>query len=204
MPIIASTTASTYAPCPAGNHLAICYQMVEIGTEVSDFQGQKKSLHRVRLTWELPNERKIFNPDKGEQPYSLSRDYTLSMHEKATLRKDLESWRGKAFNEDEAKSFDVTRLMGKPCLLNIIHTEKDGKTFANIAGVAAIIKGMEIPKQENPSFVFSYLDSTKEDFLKLPEWLQERMKKTPEYSKFIHGGHEEIAPEPQPSDDLPF
>jgi hypothetical protein len=46
----------------------------------------------------------------------ISKEFTLSMHEKSTLRQFLESWRGKAFTEKEALSFDVTALIGKPCL----------------------------------------------------------------------------------------
>ena len=80
-----------------------------------------KQVNKVRITWELPTELKVFNPDKGEQPQAISKEFTLSMHEKSSLRAFLTSWRGKGFTEDEAKAFDVTKLLGVPCMLSIVH-----------------------------------------------------------------------------------
>jgi len=207
MPIIANKKEGfTSDPAPAGNHLAICYSMVEIGTEEFEYLGVKKKAHKVRISWELCHEKKVFKPENGEQPFVLSRDYTLSMHEKSTLRGDLESWRGRAFTEDEAKAFDITVLIGKPCMLNVIHTEKNGNTYANISNVTSLPKGMAMPPQTNPSLIFSYADSTLADFEKLPEWLRDRMKKTPEYGKLTNRGHEESAPShvPDMESNLPF
>src|SRR5688500_13440346 len=106
---------------PAGNYVARCYQMIEIGTVKENIMGDEKTLHKVRIGWELPTELKVFNPEKGEQPLVISKEYTLSMNEKSNLRKDLKSWRGKDFTEDEARKFDITALVGVPCMLNIIH-----------------------------------------------------------------------------------
>lgn len=182
--ITAKASEKQFDLVPAGNHLAICYQMIEIGTETVDFNGEVKKVHRVRIVWELSNEKKVFDPAKGEQPYSIGKDYTLSMHEKATLRHDLQSWRGKAFTDDEASSFDITKLIGKPCMLNVIHrTSKNGGTYANIAGVTAVPKGMNVPTQVNPSFVFSFDEWNDSKFATLPEWLRKRIEVTPEFKK---------------------
>ena len=99
--------------------------MIELGHIDTEFNGEKKKAHKVMLTWELPEELAVFNEDKGPEPYSVSKTYTLSMHEKSTLRKDLESWRGKGFTELEAAKFDITKLLGVPCLLTI--TRQPGK-----------------------------------------------------------------------------
>lgn len=185
MPITAQTSGKTFELVPAGNHLARCYQMIEIGTEEKEFKGEKKKQYAVRIVWELPNEKKVFDPAKGEQPFSIGKDYTLSMHEKSTLRHDLQSWRGKAFSEDEAKAFDITKLLGVPCMLNVIHvTSESGNQYAKIAGVTAIPKGFTCPPQINPSFVLSYdAIDFEEKFLTLPDWLKQRIEKTPEFAK---------------------
>lgn len=195
-----------FDPVPAGNHVARCYQMVEIGTEEAEFQGEKKNVHRVRITWELPNEKKVFNPEKGEQPYSVSKDYTLSMHEKATLRHDLQSWRGRAFTDEEAVAFDITKLLGKPCLLNIIHrTAQNGNTYANIAGVTAVPKGTIVPDQINPTFLLSYEDWDDAKFASLPDWLKQRIEKTPEFQARLETKSMPAATEEKAADDdLPF
>lgn len=185
MSITAKSSEKTFDLVPAGNHLAICYQMIEIGTEESDFQGELKKAYKVRVTWELCNEKKVFDPAKGEQPYSIGKDYTLSMHEKATLRHDLQSWRGKSFTDEEAGSFDITKLLGKPCMLNVIHntSKKTGNQYAAIAGVTAVPKGMTVPAQVNPSFVFSYDEWNDSKFATLPEWLRKRIEATPEFRR---------------------
>jgi len=76
----------------AGNYVARCYRMVEIGTCDEEFLGVKKQMHKVRIGWELPTELKIFNPEKGEQPCVIDKEYTLSLADKANLKKDLQSW----------------------------------------------------------------------------------------------------------------
>jgi hypothetical protein len=178
-----NTQTKNYEPVPSGNHVGRCVQMIEIGTVNYEWQGEKKTLHKVRVTWELPLETKVFHEDKGEQPYVVSKEYTLSMHEKSNLRKDLESWRGKPFTEAEAEAFDITKLLTAPCMLNIVHNVKDGNTYANIASITPLPKGMVCPPQVNPSFVLSYDDFDFDKYNSLPTWLKEKMETTPEFQK---------------------
>lgn len=168
---------------PSGLQVARCYSMLEIGTVSETWEGQSKNSKKVRLTFELPNELRVFKPENGEQPMSISKTFTLSMHEKAGLRKFLEQWRGKAFSEDEAKRFDVSNLLGAPCTLTIVHTEKDGKTFSNISSVAPVMKNMSCPDQINPNKILSYDAFDWEIYNSLPEFLQNQMAATPEYGR---------------------
>jgi len=64
------------------------------------------------------------------------------LHEKSALRKDLESWRGKKFTRDEEMGFDIERLIGVNCLLNITHNEVGDRTYANIVSIMPLAKGM--------------------------------------------------------------
>lgn len=203
MGITAKQSEKQFELVPAGNHLARCYQMIEIGTEEIEYNGEKKNVHRVRIVWELPNEKKVFNPEKGEQPFSIGKDYTLSMHEKATLRHDLQSWRGKAFTDEEANSFDITKLLGKPCMLNVIHEQgKNGNTYAKIAGVTAVPKGMPVPDQVNESFMLSFEDWDDKKFAALPDWLKQRIEKTHQFKSRLDGPIEEAKEDD--SSELPF
>ena len=71
----------------------------------------------------------------------IGRTFTASMSEKANLRKLIESWFGKKFPNDEAAAdFDCTKLLGYKCLLNVTHTEKGQKTYANVANATPIPK----------------------------------------------------------------
>lgn len=168
---------------PSGLQVARCYSMLEIGTVSETWEGQSKNSKKVRLTFELPNELRVFKPENGEQPMSISKTFTLSMHEKAGLRKFLEQWRGKAFSEDEAKRFDVSKLLGAPCTLTIVHTEKDGKTFSNISSIAPVMKNMSCPDQINPNKILSYDAFDWDIYNSLPEFLQNQMAATPEYGR---------------------
>src|SRR3954469_527949 len=121
MAINATSNGTKRELIPAGNYIARCYQMIHIGTVTEFILGEQKTMNKVRIGWELPTETRVFSQEKGDQPLVISKEFTLSMHEKSTLRKTLASWRGKDFNEEQAKSFDVTTLIGAPCMLNIIH-----------------------------------------------------------------------------------
>ena len=188
MAIIAKSSGNgdgvAYSPIPAGNYVARCYSMIDLGTREEEILGQKKIVHKVRVTFELPTELKVFNPEKGEQPCVISKEFTLSMNEKANLRAFLTSWRGKAFTEEEASAFDVTKLLGVPCLLNVIHKQgrKDpSKVFDEIASATPIPKGMVCPPQVNPTFEFSINEFDQAKFESMPNFLQEKIKGSDEY-----------------------
>lgn len=195
---------------PAGNYIARCYKMIQIGTVTEMVMGKPKVLHKIRIGWELPTETRVFNEEKGPQPLVIDNEYTLSMHEKSTLRSVLKSWRGKDFTEDEAKCFDVTKLLGVPCFLNIIH--RPGKTdptkmYQQIAGITPMPKGVQCPAQINPTFVLSYDDWSDEKYNQLPDFIKQKMASSVEYIKMRNPEHEEVnehASAQAEEDDLPF
>lgn len=168
---------------PAGNHVARCYGMIQIGTVEQEYMGEKKKLHKVMVDFELPLETAVFKEGEEAKPFVISKDFTLSFNEKSTLRKMLESWRGKAFTDQEAANFDITKLVGAPCMLNIVHkASADGtKTYANITGITPIPKGLQCPEQINPTRVLAYDAWNQELFMTLPEWLADKISSTPEY-----------------------
>lgn len=196
---------------PAGNYVARCYKMIEIGTIPTEYMGETKMLHKVRIGWELPTELKVFNPEKGEQPCVIDKEYTLSLGEKANLRKDLQSWRGKAFTESEAEAFDITKLLGATCMLNIIHVQgkKDAtKTYQSIGSVSPMPKGLVCPEQINPTFVFDFENFNGNIFETLPDFIKDQIKTSEEYKNVLSPnsfeviGAENINSEEH--DDLPF
>lgn len=186
MGIVAKKGGNSYEPLAAGNYAARCISMIHVGTIEEEFKGVKKWMDKVILTWEIPDEQKEFTEGKGLQPYVFSKDFTLSMYEKAALRKYLEGWRGKAFTNDEADAFDITALIGKTCLINIIHTEKGDKTYANISGVSAMPKGMTCLPQINPTVIFNVDEFDQDVFDKLHEFVQNKIKRSKEYERLMH------------------
>ena len=188
-----------FTPPPEGTHMAVCYRLVDLGTQQSTFNNETKRQHKIVISWELADEKM----DNGE-PFSIHQRYTFSLHEKAKLRADLEGWRGKRFDEAELEAFDLDGLLGKPCLLTVAHTKKADRVFANIMAIAKLPKNMP-----PPSAPFNRPHSFN---LKSPDWalfdamsvgLQDTIKKSPEYAearKGGGGGHSEA--DPPPVDDM--
>jgi hypothetical protein len=169
--------------------------MVHLGTVEENILGTVKKLNKVRVTWELPTELKVFKEEKGEQPCVISKEFTLSLHEKATLRNFLKNWRGKDFTDEEAKSFDIETLVGAPCMLNITHKpKKDGSgVYAEIGSVSAMPKGFVCPEQINPSFIFTYDDFDISKFEILPEFMRNKMVNSDEYKQLFSPHETEIS-----------
>jgi hypothetical protein len=135
----------------------------------------------------------------------VSAFFTNSLGEKATLRPILESWRGRAFTEEERNSFDLMAVLGKPCLISIIHTDK-GK--AKVAGVMALPKGTPVPKPHNPLKSFWIAEWDQAAFDALPKFFQDKIRESDEYverqiakSKGGGGGGAHFA---DMQDDVPF
>ena len=173
---------------PQGNYIARCYKMIEIGTVDEIILGEKKTMHKVRIGWELPTELRVFDKEKGEQPLVIDKEYTLSMHEKSALRKDLKSWRGKDFTEEQAKSFDIAKLLGAPCMLNIIHkTTRGGKDYAMISNISSLPKGFNCPPQINDTFEWNFEDKfDAAELEKMPDFIKDKVKSSAEYKTLMN------------------
>lgn len=205
MSIIAENKGSDFVLIPAGNHVARCFMMVQIGTikEESGIYAGKEQ-HKVRITWETPLECHDFG--NGLMPFSVSKEFTLSMNEKATLRKMLESWRGKSFTEEEAKAFDITKLLGVPCMINVIHkTSSKGSQYADISSIATLPKGFTAPDQVNLRTELSFNNWNQQIFESLPDFVKDKIKSSKEYKAMTMPGHTETPQSsPEENDDLPF
>tara|TARA_R110001599_G_scaffold156298_3_gene342175 strand:+ start:478 stop:1104 length:627 start_codon:yes stop_codon:yes gene_type:complete len=208
MPIIAKSTGATQRTlAPTGNHLARCVKMVHIGTAEETIQGKVKKLNKVKLYWELPDETHVFKEENGAEPFMVSKEYTLSMSDRANLRKDLESWRSKPFKEKQAEEFDITVLLGIPCMINVIHktAKSSGNEYVVVSGITPLPKRVECPEQIIPSFEFNF-DEKFSNFEELDEWTQGKIKETDEYKAKVNSNETETV-EDAPSDefdDMPF
>ena len=132
--VAASDPGRTFTPAPAGPQPAVCSAVFDIGEEWSE--KYNKLSHKVVIFWELAEAM------EDGRPFMLSCKYTASLSEKANLRRDLEAWRGRAFTSDELKGFDLAKLVGVNCTLNVMHqTGTDGKVRAVVKGVMPSIKG---------------------------------------------------------------
>lgn len=207
MPIIASNNSTPRELIPAGNYIARCYQMLEIGTITEVVMGKQKIQQKVRIGWELPLETKVFKEENGEQPLVISKEYTLSMNEKANLRLMLKSWRGKDFTEEEAKAFDITKLLGVPCMLNVIHKPSKSdptKIYEEIAGITPVPKGITVPPQVNKTLLLQYDAFDRELFESLPDFIKTKIQSSLEYAAINQPHARQMDNGNDDQDDLPF
>lgn len=207
MSILATDKSKPRELIPAGNYIARCYQMIQIGTTTEIVMGKSVTSEKVRIGWELPEETKVFDEKRGPQPLVISMDFTLSMNKKSNLRKTLASWRGKDFTEEEAKSFDITKLLGVACMLNVIH--KPGvadptKSYEKISSISPLPKGVKCPAQVNAMFELSYDAFNDEKFFSLPDFVQDKIKGSVEFQQRLRPAETHISGTGEVEDDLPF
>jgi hypothetical protein len=175
---------------PAGNHIARVYRIINLGNVPYTYQGQEKRGPKIRVYFELCNEIVEYEKDgqKVTRPFSVSEEYTLSMHSKAILRKIVEGIVGN-MKDEEAWEFDIETILGKACLLNVVHNKsKDGqKEYANVAGTSPIPKGMgDAPAIVNAPAIVDVLTASLEQIDALPDFLKEKMRGSTEfYERFL-------------------
>lgn len=185
MSIIASASGNKdFELCPQGVTTARCYRIIDLGTQTWEFKGKQKQGRKVLINWETAE--LATEGDNAGRPLMVGNKYTVSLHEKAVLRKDLESWRGRKFTEAELEGFDITKLLGAACMLNIVHSD-DGK-YANIASIMPVAKGMQVPPAVNTPVLFSLSDFDQAVFDSLSDGLKDMIKKSPEYQEIVAGG----------------
>ncbi len=167
---------------PPGCHFAICNMIVDLGIQQTEFKGQAKSQHKVYIRWEIPDERTEWEKDgkKMEGPCSIGATYTLSLSEKANLRKVLENWRGQPFTAAELKGFDITTIAGKCCQLMVQHDTRGDKTYANVTGVMGISKDQRErarnAKSEVGVLVYELDNPDPDVYERLPNWIKEKLQ----------------------------
>lgn len=175
-----SEPEGNFTPAPVGTHVARCFRIVDLGTQHGEYNGKPTRRNQVLITWELPHE-----TDSDGRPLIASRFYTNSLGERASLRQDLEAWRGRGFSESELQRFDLETVLGVPCMLTVI-AKDNGKT--KVDRVTGLPKNTACPQQVNESFSFwldEGFDYTK--FEQLSDGIQNIIKKSEEWGEIQNG-----------------
>lgn len=175
---------------PSGAFIGRCYSLIDLGTQHSDGQYGPKDQHKIQIRWELFGEDDDGNPltveiDGRTMPMTISKSYTVSLHEKAVLRKDLSSWRGRDFTDEEAKQFDVSKLLGAYCMVSVTTSENNGKTYSNVSGLTRLPSAFKDSKPA-PVHADVVFDLDRPDmalFATFHNKLQEAIKLSPEWQR---------------------
>ena len=201
------TGNGNYEPVPEGLHHAVCYRVTDLGTHATPWDTM---VRKVLVSWELPQERIDFERDGVSEnlPRVISKKYTLSLHDKANLRRDLENWRGKKFTAQELTGWDLKKIIGANCFLQVLHKEtKEGRTFADVSSIVGLPKKTEKLNPENETAFFSFDDGgdIPED---TPEWITTLIKESVEWQqrqgRDTDPPPEEAVQTTEEGDDIPF
>ncbi len=178
MSMIASDNGGQVIPkLEGGVYTAISSAIIDLGLQTSEkFQ---KTQRKFMMIWTIKGEEVEVNGEK--LPRTMSKEYSFSLNEKSTLRKDLQAWRGKVFTDEELRGFNLINILNKACQLQIILEEKNGKQYNNIAGIMSVPKGTVIDELRNIYHFDIEDESTYMNWSNIPTWIQERIKKAENY-----------------------
>ena len=200
-----------------GVYTAVSSAMIDIGLQTND--RFDKTQRKFMMMWTILNEQIEINGEMQDRV--ISKEYTFSLHEKSTLRKDLQAWRGKAFTDEELSGFDLLNVLNKPCQLQIILEEKNGNKYNNIAGIMSLPKGTSVQGIEDAYYFDIETESTWIHYKNIPNWIREKIKKANNYESsglkdyvemvedIEKNGNSDVTINPAissnvPNDDLPF
>lgn len=213
--IISEQNSNSFTPVPAGMWLARCYRIVDLGTQKTEFQGSIKMAKKLMVQWEIHSEDENGNPlqtAKGE-PLSISKTYTVSLSEKATLRKDLVSWRGREFTADELRGFDLKSVLGAWAMVSVVTAQgNNGREYTNVTNVnpvPAAMKKAGLPEGKNKLQIFNLQEPDMELYETFSQGIKAKIEVSPEWNaikgnKTPSKGPSKADPFDDLDDDVPF
>lgn len=185
--------SSTLAPI--GNHIARCYQLVDLGTQDDTKYGNAS--HKLRFAWELCEELHDFG--RGKEPFSVSMTVNFFIGRSSNFTKLLEGWRGGTLTDEYLEKFELKRLVGKACMVNVVHATVGDREYANVASVSPVPDRWKdrVPAIHNPPVFFEVeMGPQSEQFKALPDFLKKMIEKCHEWQG--------TSVAPAPDEDDPF
>jgi len=155
MGFTAKQPESNFEDCPVGVHIARCFKLVDMGLQKKSYKGQPKGeQQKIMVSWELFGDERT----KEGENFVYTQFYWMTLGENSLLRAHLEAWRGKALTDDEAAGFDISKLLGAYCQLNLVENKENDKTYINIGSITPLHKSMPRPEPVNTITTFDMDD----------------------------------------------
>jgi hypothetical protein len=174
--------STDYHITPVGLHQARCSGMIEVGTIESTFNGITKLSPKVIGEFEILD----WNDGCGNTPI-LTQIYTVSVHPKSKLRKDMEMLNGKAFNNEQLSLMDTNWMIGRHCLLNVVHVDVNGFVVAKINAVLPLLPSTPPLEAVHQDRYFNIDRPDLRVFIELAEWTKKMIRQSQEWPSFSCG-----------------
>ncbi len=172
-----SKGGSDFEIVPEGQYTARCIKVIDLGTQRTEWAGQEKWQPKVMITWELLDDEVKMQDGK---PFAITSQYTASLDERSRLFADLTAWRGKKFTELELAGFEIDKLLGAYCKLQVVHNQVGDKTYANFN---AIMSTTDRPTGVNPLVKFDVNEPDMTVFETFSDWLKDKIRSSYEWTK---------------------
>lgn len=103
---------SNYEQPNTGIVSAVCINVIDGRYVKNTYMGQDKGwVRKIWILWEI--EQRITQGEQAGQHMVIAKEYTFAVGEKANLRKDLEGWRGRKFEERKNADGTISLLTEK-------------------------------------------------------------------------------------------
>jgi len=175
----------------AGVYPGRLVQVLDLGLQAQrPYQGQEKPpMQEIMLTYELSDE--FMKDDDGDDIEDKPRwvSETIPLHHlKAELAKSTKRYT--ALDPEGVFEGDFSQCLGIPVNITLVNNESKGKTYTNVAGLAPMRPkdAARMPELVNEAKFFD-LDSPDLDvLLKLPDWIQTKIKENLNYEGSVLQG----------------
>lgn len=183
-PIYAGMTKPEGIKIEDGEYPAICFQIIQIGSQRFEKEGREWFSPQVLLGFEIPS--LTYETKSGVVSAIKSGTYFLSLNPSRNgtigLREIIDGFRGNSeWSEEELEKFNISDILGKPCLITVAEVESKGKSYSNITAVAPFVGEGMLAGLREPVLI------TVEDFGNgdllgtLPNWIQVKIQASKEY-----------------------
>jgi len=158
-------STAKFLPHDAGQFVAQCVDVVDVGEKVENFRDSpEKLVPKCALVFRTGEK----NPETGEL-IDIAQEYTVSMHEKANLRKTLESWRGQPYSDGQVNDgVPLDKLTGNWALIGVAQkTSAQGRVYAVIQSIVGVPKAMREAVPTFPAYTRAeYWQERKDNYAK--------------------------------------
>lgn len=166
-------------PVEPGTYLAVCVGIYELGEQVKNWNEKTSYANQVTFVFEIPA--KTIEVNGKMEPRQLSTTLNIARSANGKLRKFLSSWTGIAFTDTSFGDFDTDTLLGSAAMIHVVLN--DTGEYSNIDSIMKLPEGMPAPTTKTRLMAFDIDEWDQEVFDALPEWVQEKIKKSTQYQK---------------------
>lgn len=93
------------------------------------------------------------------------------------------------YSDEQFQELDLFSQAGRACQLNVVLN--DTGEYANVDSVIPLPKGIPAPKTDTPLVLWNMDEWEDSAFDALPEWVQDKIKKSTQYQK-MHAPEDEV------------